>query len=83
MNMDYSKLSAYIDGELSPDELIEIQQLLNNDDHFAAEYKLLKSADIAASSDFDSMLVAKLSSCLISQILSADLKYSDFTKKES
>lgn len=73
MKKDYTKLSAYIDGELTPDEVTEIQSLLEGDVDFAAELDFLEAADLAAKSDFDDMLNEPISADLIAQIQAAEL----------
>lgn len=74
MSKDYTKLSAYIDGELTPDEVTEIQSLLEGNADFTAELEFLEAADIAAKADFDDMLGEPISSDLIAQIQAADLE---------
>jgi anti-sigma factor RsiW len=73
MSKDYTKLSAYIDGELTPEEVIEIQSLLGSDSDFANELKFLEAADLAANSDFDEMLNEPISPNLIAQIQATEL----------
>lgn len=70
----YTKLSAYMDGELTPNEVIEIQSSLKNDTEFAAKLKLLKAAELAAKVAFDDMLNEPISSDLIAQIQATELE---------
>lgn len=73
MSKDYTKLNAYMDGELTPDEVAEIQSLLKGDSDLAAELELLEAADLATKTDFDDMLNDPISTDLIAQIQAAQL----------
>lgn len=76
MKKDFTKLSAYLDGELTADEVSEIRSLLEADTDFAAELEVLKTGDIAAKSGFDDMLDEPMSPDLVAlaaQIQTADL----------
>lgn len=74
MKKDFTKLNAYIDGELTSEEVNEIQSLLEGDTDFAAELEFLAAADLAAKSDFDDMLNEPISPDLIAQIQTAELE---------
>lgn len=73
MKKDFTKLSAYIDGELTPDEVTEIRSLLKSDTDFVAELEFLKAANLSAKLDFDDMLDKPISPDLIAQIQAAEL----------
>lgn len=76
MSKDYTKLSAYMDGELTPDEVTEIQSLLEGDTDIAAELEFLEAANLAANVEFDDMLNGPISSDLIAQIEATELETS-------
>ena len=50
------QLSAYLDGALSPDEAVKIEQLVENDPAIAAELDALSHVDHVARAAFDGML---------------------------
>lgn len=56
MTIASEKLSAFLDGELGPDEMSEIERALENDAALQAELETLMQADVVFKQHFDDML---------------------------